>query len=72
MLLERFRQEVALNWAVRFPSGDISYGWSSAEFSDEEPAALERIAQLREEADRSLYRQKQVHKAKNTVASTLN
>lgn len=60
--LARFLQTCSVLWDAHLPSDGLSFGWSSTSFSAETPATMERITQLQEEADRSLYEQKQQRK----------
>ena len=60
--LARFLQTCSVLWDAQLPSDGLSFGWSSTSFSAETPATMERITQLQEEADRSLYEQKQQRK----------
>lgn len=69
-LLERFTQEVLLQWDNRLPSCGVSYGWASAAFSKKTPVTIERLVQLQAEADRSLYQQKQGRKAHKKAPHT--
>lgn len=68
-LLLHFQQEAKLRWDNQFPSDGISYGWASAEFSKDNPVTVKSIAQLKIEADRSLYQKKQERKSGNLVTS---
>ena len=61
-LLTDFQQEISLHWDPGLPSRGVSCGWAFAEFSQEAPLSMESLADLREKADRSLYRQKQERK----------
>ena len=59
-LLEDFREEETLRWDSQLPSCGISYGWASGVFSEEKPVTQECLDKMKEEADCSLYRQKQI------------
>lgn len=63
-LLARFDRKMDERWDTQLPSGGVSYGWAS--FDGKETLTVERISQIWEEADQSLYQNKRQRKAGRT------
>lgn len=62
-LLHYFADELSHSWDETLPSDGVSYGWAEASFNSDSPLTTEALADLRETADQSLYRNKHDNKS---------
>ena len=59
-LLTRFDREMDEHWDTKLPSAGVSHGWAGS--AGKETLTAERISQIWEDADRSLYQNKRERK----------